>query len=361
MWIVVAAVGLVVIIIGVKYFGGSAPEDETAVPQRLAQREAQTEHSGWSVRSKSEDLPTSDDVKVQRQIEAKPGNIAPPRKNQPAEAQGGQPPEGVSVGEKPAQPGNEIAAEADVGSGAPRDLAGDRAPNAKLGTGAPNANVGAAANSAGSAALGAPGTNPSGEQHAAADTQPGSEQNPTHDQQAQPAPPEGANPPAVIGMAYDSKDTTFSTDTPVEVKDIGPLSGSGVTMQMQLTTDLPADNQDDATLLKLGDNLELSKNVNFMRLEYFDSAGKPYGIGSDMTTWAAQGIEQPFDIKVEVSGNHLWMTVNDKVVAKGTVDGPPFELQPNPSMTVGCMGYAASRPCAPNVLSNVQVISGVHK
>ena len=67
---------VVAIITGIKHFGGSANQDDTAASQRLAQREAKTEHNGWSVRSDSEDLPTSDDVEVERQAPARPGGIA---------------------------------------------------------------------------------------------------------------------------------------------------------------------------------------------------------------------------------------------------------------------------------------------
>jgi hypothetical protein len=360
MWIVAAVLGVLVIVAGVKHFGGSAPEDETAVPQRLTQREAKPEHGGWSVRSNSEELETSDDVKVQRRIEAKPGNIVPRRSNQPPESQAGQPAAGTGAAANPDQPASDIAKgdepQAGVGGDVPGGTTvGRTAPSGtNVGRGAPSDNDnGGTANATGGMPVAAVDMN--GAQLAAANTQPGTEQNPTHDQQVQPTPPEAANPVEMIGAIYDSKDATFSTDTPVEVKDIGNLPGPGVTMKMQLTTDLPADNQDDATFLKLGDNLELSKNVNFMRLEYFDSAGKPYGIGSDMTTWAAQGIEQPYDVTVAVVGNHLSMIVNNKGVAQGTVDGPPFELQSNPALHVGCVDFAPGRPCASSALSNVKV------
>ena len=108
MWIVAAAVGVVALIAGVKHFSGSTDEDETGRVQQLA-RQAKTEHGGWSVRSNSQDLPTSDDVKVQSRVEAKPGGIAPARPGLPGQPQGGQPAAGFGSEGNPAQPNKGIA------------------------------------------------------------------------------------------------------------------------------------------------------------------------------------------------------------------------------------------------------------
>ena len=152
---------------------------------------------------------------------------------------------------------------------------------------------------------------------------------------------------------YDSKDATFSIDQPVEVKDVGPIPGHGVTMMLQLAPDWTPDNMDDAAFLNLGDNLELSKNVHFLRLQYTDASGAEHGIGTDMTQW--QNIQPPYSIAATINENQMALVVNGQLVAHGTVDGLPYDPPSNPTLQIGCFDYPASRPCASGSASGVLV------
>jgi len=363
MGIVAAVVGVVAIVGGIKLFGGSPADDEMARPQKLAQRDAKTEHGGWSVRSNSQDPLDADagDIKVPRQAAANPGGIAPPRRGEPSAPQGGQH-AASGQGENAAQPDSGSAAGVAPANPSGVDGTNRSAPSIRIA----RANQGIAPGSqpvaqgeggiegGGVAAVNAPG--------AAADAPAGNEPKPAQDQQAQqPTPPAPAATPGDVaaGSIYDSKDTTFSMDTPTEVKDIPPISGHGVTMMMNLDPQW-ADgtaNQDDVALLKLGDNLELSKNVHFLRLQYTDANGSEHSIGSDMTTW--QDIQPPYSIAATVNENQLALIVNGKLVAHDTTEGLPYEPTADPTLQIGCFDYPASRPCAPGDASGVVVVPPV--
>jgi hypothetical protein len=365
MWIVAAAVGVVALIAGVKHF--SASPDEDAAPPRLAQREAKTEQGGWSVRANSQDIPTGDDIKVQRQVEAKPAGSAPPRRGVPAEPQGGQPAVGSGAAGVPAQGNGGVGAGSaphttnvgrppggtNAGSAGQRNtgVAEGSPPVADLAADATGEVGGASANPAAAAPAG--GGAPNGAANPAANAPPGSNPaQPAQDQQVQATPP-GADVVAV-GALYDSKDNTFSIDTPPEPVKVGDIPGHGVTMMMNLAPDWTPDNQDDASFLKLGDNLELSKNVNYMRLEYTDPSGAKHSIGTNMAQW--EGIDPPYTVGATVNENQMALVVNGKAVARGTWEGAPYEAPQNPTLQIGCADFPDSRPCASGSASGVMVL-----
>jgi hypothetical protein len=360
MWIIAAAVGAAVFIAGIKHFGGTAAEEETMPRERLARREAKPEHSGWSVRSGSTDLASSDDVQVPRRVEAQPANGAS-RGSRSAELRGGQPVAGSGAAVAPAAPRDGAAAGT---TGGPVTGADPAAANGGVQGKAP-----AAAARPGVGVVtgeGAVAHNPEGSEDAPAIAEAGgTEQQPTGDPAAQGTPgqdhqtaatPAPAATPAevAIGAMYDSKDTTFSIDTPVEVKDIGPISGHGVTMTMTLAPDWAPDSQDDADFLKLGDNLELGKNVHFLRLRYFDADGAEHVIGTDITKW--QDIQPPYSIAATVNGNQLALVVNGQLVAHGTTEGAPYEPPADPTLQIGCVDYPTTRPCASGGANAVRIV-----
>jgi hypothetical protein len=127
-------------------------------------------------------------------------------------------------------------------------------------------------------------------------------------------------------------------------------------MTMNLAPTWAPDNQDDADLLRLGDNLALTKNVNFLRLEYKDANGVQHSIGTDMTGPAWQDIEQPYSMAATIVNNQMALVVNGKLVAHGNWDGQPYEPPTNPTLGVGCVDFPASRPCAAGDASGVMVL-----
>ena len=356
-WVVAAIVGVVVIIASLRYFSGSGPEEESAIAGRLAQRAAQTEKGTWSNRSRSEDIVTGDDVRVQRQVEVKPGSV-PGQRPQPGSEGGPQAPDGGAT-----QPeGGTAQPQAQVGNGAVKgalggpgdspvdavDVGGEpiRAPSG------PDIEPGSlAANAPGAIGMGAGQVGVPGSAGTAKDP----ETPPAH-----PTPAEWIAPDDLrVGAVYSSEDKTFSLDAPVEIDNIGTIPGPGVTMMIDLEPVWDAENQDDVSLLRLGDNLELSKNVTFIRLEYIDANGAPQSIGSDMRKWAERGIEPPYRIAAIANGNKLWLIVNGVQVSHTVVAGGPYQAPENPGLQIGCVGYPASRPCAGGNGSNVVIVPSI--
>jgi|SRR5579862_1494983 len=358
--IVGAVVGVLALIVLVKHFTGSS-DDERATPQKLALQQ-KSEHGGWNVRSNSDDIGTSDDVKVQRQAEAKPANIAPPRAGRPPEGSGEKPVAGSGDAAPAAEPDSPNGEANDKGAN-PDDVpagaqaarpAGPNVPN-NSGAAAPGGVPGSGGNPAANAGAVGAGGAPVGAGANEAGT-PNSEPKPPQEQAAQ-ATPQAADPESIdVGAVYDSKDKTFAIDAPTQLKDLGNLPSNGVTMTMNLVPNWSPDNQDDADFLKLGDNLSLLKNVNFLRLEYTDANGVQHSIGTDMTGPLWQDIQQPYSMAATVVDNQMALVVNGKLVAHGNWDGQPYEAPENPTLGVGCVDYPASRPCATGAATGVMVL-----
>src|SRR2546427_12879860 len=91
-------------------------------------------------------------------------------------------------------------------------------------------------------------------------------------------------------VAFDSGDAAYETQAQVEVPDVGKITGAAGTMSFWLQPGWQEGNQDDATLMNLGDGrLQIVKNVGFLRFEFVDDAGGTGGLGPAIAQWRERG------------------------------------------------------------------------
>src|SRR5205823_5218474 len=95
-------------------------------------------------------------------------------------------------------------------------------------------------------------------------------------------------------VAFDSGDAQYQTQAEVEVPDVGKITGAAGTMSFWLQPGWQEGNQDDATLMNLGDGrLQIVKNVGFLRFEFVDDAGGTGGLGTSIAEWRATSTPAP--------------------------------------------------------------------
>ncbi len=150
--------------------------------------------------------------------------------------------------------------------------------------------------------------------------------------------------------AYVSGDTElFSTDTPVEVPDVGKIAGRRGSMSLWLQPQWAEGNHDDAALVQLGDNLQLVKNVSFLRFELAEDAGAG-GVGFSIADWKAGEWHQ---VTATWHGNEMALYI-DGQLASTTTRPVPVELPPETTLRIGS-NFPASRPIAPAVIGRVDL------
>jgi hypothetical protein len=172
---------------------------------------------------------------------------------------------------------------------------------------------------------------------AAAGTAPG-----TAPQQAAPPPPSG----------YETgEDSRYTLDQQIEVPDIGKVATRAGTVSFWLQPEWQAGNQDDASLIELGDSMQIIKNVNFLRFEFTDEAGGQGGIGAPITDWKAGEWHQ---VTTTWAGNHFQLYLDGQLVSQTTYPGGPIQLQPDSKLFIGS-DFPESRPVAPGVIGKVDV------
>src|SRR3989454_9109043 len=87
-------------------------------------------------------------------------------------------------------------------------------------------------------------------------------------------------------VAFDGGDAQYQTEAQVEVPDVGKITGAAGTMSFWLEPGWQEGNQDDATLMNLGDGrLQIIKNVGFLRFEFVDDGGGTGGLGTSIAEW----------------------------------------------------------------------------
>src|SRR2546426_169274 len=97
---------------------------------------------------------------------------------------------------------------------------------------------------------------------------------------------ESTAPAAPHGPSGAARDASDPTGSQVEIGAIREIAGSGGTMSFWLQPGWEAGNQDDATLLQLGDSrVGVVKNGDYLRFEVADDGGITSGIGAPITDW----------------------------------------------------------------------------
>jgi hypothetical protein len=157
-------------------------------------------------------------------------------------------------------------------------------------------------------------------------------------------------PAASAELSFDSGDTAaYPLDAQVEVPDIGQIASAAGTVSLWLQPHWEEGNQDDATLVQIGDRLQLVKNVNYLRLEFVDQGGLG-GLGVPITAW------QPGEwhrVTATWSAGGLALYVDGQFVSQ-TVHDHPVDLLPDAKLYIGS-DFPLGRPIAPGTIGRVDV------
>ena len=116
----------------------------------------------------------------------------------------------------------------------------------------------------------------------------------------------------------------YTTDSRVEIRDIGNITGPAGTMSFWLQPGSGAANQDGATLLQLGDGrIEVIKNANYLVFKFTDDGGITSGIGAPIADWEQGEWHQ---ITTTWNGTEYALYVDGQLITQmshdGTVDLP---------------------------------------
>jgi hypothetical protein len=148
-------------------------------------------------------------------------------------------------------------------------------------------------------------------------------------------------------VVFDSGDEAYQTDTQVAVADLtGVRSG---TVSLWLQPQWAEGSQDDAALVSLGDQLQLVKNVNFLRFEALGEGGKvASGVGAPITDWRDGEWHQ---VTVTWESGQLALYLDGQLVSRQH-NSQPVEFGDKAQMLIGS-SYPPSRPVAPGVIGQV--------
>ena len=150
-------------------------------------------------------------------------------------------------------------------------------------------------------------------------------------------------------VAYDSGDELLSTGQPREIPDMSKIAGRTGTMSLWLQPQWGEGNHDDAAIVQLGDNLQLVKNVNFLRFELAQDEGTG-GIGVPIEDWKAGEWHQ---VTATWNGNQISLYVDGQLASTATRDSP-IDLGPDTNLRIGS-NFPTSRPVAPAVIGRVDL------
>ena len=166
---------------------------------------------------------------------------------------------------------------------------------------------------------------------------------------AEPAVPDVA--PASDVSFTSGADRQFPTDTPVEVADVPDIAGASGTLSFWLQPTWEGGNQDDASLLELGDGrLRIVKNVDFLRFEWMDDAGASGGIGAPIVEWKPG---EWHAVTTTWNGNAYALYIDGRLVSE-KADAGRVGLPKDATLVIGS-DFAEARPVAPGVIGNVDV------
>src|SRR5262249_23690214 len=151
--------------------------------------------------------------------------------------------------------------------------------------------------------------------------------------------PSRALPPDVAFGSGD--DVLFGTASQVEVPDIGPVSGEAGAISFWLAPDWVEENQDDATLVRLGGRLPGVEKVHFLRFEFTDQDGVTGGVGAPIGEWKQGEWHQ---VTSTWNGGQFALFLDGQLVSRTQHDGA-IDLPPGTRLDIGS-GFPPNRPVA---------------
>ncbi|TMB03316.1 MAG: LamG domain-containing protein [Deltaproteobacteria bacterium] len=163
--------------------------------------------------------------------------------------------------------------------------------------------------------------------------------------------------PASDDVAFHSgDDVQFPTAERVAIPIDGKLQHEGGSVSLWVQPGWERGNEDDATLVQLGDRLRLAKSVHFLRLEAADAeapdAGDVAGVGVPITEWNPGEWHQ---VTATWNENALSLYVDGELVGRRMGRGH-VDLPPDTELLVGS-DLAESRRVAPGLIGRVDVRS----
>jgi hypothetical protein len=165
-------------------------------------------------------------------------------------------------------------------------------------------------------------------------------------------PPPTAEPPPTW-FPYSSGDqANYALNEQVAVDDIGKVAPRSGTMSFWLQPGWQTGNQDDANFLEVGDGqLQVIKNVNFLRFEFTDAAGGKGGIGAPITDWQEGQWHQ---VTTTWTGNTYSLYIDGQLVSQTQYPGGAVQVPPDAKLLIGS-AYPENRPVAPGTINGVDV------
>ena len=161
-----------------------------------------------------------------------------------------------------------------------------------------------------------------------------------------------ASEPTNSDIAFTSGNgVQYATDSQVEVGDIGKITGPAGTMSFWLQPGWEAANQDDATLLQLGDGrIEVIKDANYLRFEFTDGGGIASSIGWPITDWKQGEWHQ---ITTTWNGTEYALYVDGQLITQMSHDG--FVDVPSGTKLYIGSNYPEGRSVAPGTIGRVDL------
>jgi len=144
----------------------------------------------------------------------------------------------------------------------------------------------------------------------------------------------------------------YALNEQTAVDDIGKIAPRSGTMSFWLTPGWQTGNQDDANFLEVGDGqLQVIKNVNFLRFEFTDADGGKGGIGAPITDWQ-EG--QAHQVTTTWTGNTYSLYIDGQLVSQTQFPGGAVQVPPDAKLLIGS-AYPENRPVAPGTINGVDV------
>jgi hypothetical protein len=159
--------------------------------------------------------------------------------------------------------------------------------------------------------------------------------------------------PARADIAFDSGDAQYQTAEQVEIPDFGKIAGAAGTISLWLQPGWQEGNQDDATLIEVGDGrLQINKNVTFLRFEFIDDGGNNGGVGAPIGEWREGEWHQ---VTATWNGNQYALYIDGQPVSQAVHDGR-VDLPPDAKLYIGS-NFPESRPVAAGTIGRVELRS----
>jgi len=166
-------------------------------------------------------------------------------------------------------------------------------------------------------------------------------------------PPAAAEQPVPVatGNVFQSDAAAqYTLDTPFDLPDATKLAGRMGSVAFWLQPQWQDGNQDDATFFDISGQLQLIKNVNFLRFEYTDEQGQIHGIGFPITDWKAGDSHL---VATSWNGNVFQLYVDGQLATQATLPNI-LNLPTDTAMTIGS-DFPVSRPVAPGTMNGLDV------